>query len=126
MVDRESGDVVWVFADLRAALGAMEPPEVTADAYLVFDCRGHLATLGVERWDTKIEGWSTEPHPDHLRDLLTRFLVSHRRTPTDTADLDELVVEAGALATEVEYTRTHPRVLVPFLKWWRGRASGSV
>lgn len=125
VVDRGSGDVVWAFSDPQAAQGAMEPPEVNEDAYLVFDCRGHIATLGVERFDTKIQGWSPEPDADRLRYVLTRFLVTHGRNVHVSVRLDDLVNEANKLATEVEYARTHPRILVPLLKWWRRRETGS-
>lgn len=121
VIDRESGEIVWVFTSPRAAEGAMEPPELNDDAYVVFDRFGHEATLGVDKWDVKIRAWSSEPSPDRLREALTTYVGGHSQTDPRGLNLEDLVADASRFALEEEYARTHPRTLVPVLKWLRRR-----
>lgn len=121
LIDSQSGDVVASFSDIRAAQGWMEYPDVEDNAFLVLDRLGFRADLGVMRWDVVIEGWSAEPEPGLLREVLTSFIKAQRQAVPEEADLQYLVRRADLLATEAELARTRPRVLVPVLRWFRAR-----
>jgi len=116
IVDRESGDIVWAFSDARTAQGVMEPPEVNAGAYLVFDGAGHVGALNVQGHDVVIDSWSREPSTVEFRPILNAY-VGARRDVAEDATLDDLVLAAYELAREEELARTHPRFLIPLMRW---------
>jgi hypothetical protein len=124
VIGREGGDVV-AFPDVRSAEGFMEPPEVEANAYRVFDSVGHLATLEVRRFDVVIRSWSVELLEDDLRRALAGFLREHGRA-TDGMDLGTLVADAYKVARDEELARTRPRLLVPLLRFLRRRTDSAV
>jgi hypothetical protein len=120
VVDRDGGDVS-TFDDARAIGGVCEPPEVQADAYLVFDSLGHQATLAVTGRDTTIQSWSAEPAPEQLREYLARFVLGLGHSVDDEHDLPGLVRMAAELARGAQDRRTHPRFAVHFAAWLRRR-----
>ena len=120
VVDRDGGDML-AFDDVRLAEGFMEPPEVEDDAYEVFDSAGHVGALTIREFDVLIESWSASPDLGRFRRVLEAFLGGDQRAIGDEVDLDVLVSSAYQRAQEEELARTHPRFLVPFLKWFRRR-----
>lgn len=121
VVDRESGDIVWAFSDARTTQGAMEPPEVDAGDYLVFDGGGHVGALSVQGYDVVIDSWSREPSKDDLGSILKAFVTSRRADVAEGATFDELVLAAYELACEEVLERTHPRFLIPLMRWMSRR-----
>lgn len=123
IIDRDGGDL-RAFPAPQAAAGFMEPPEAEQDAYVVLDRFGHQATLGIDRYDVTIQSWSIEAWPDRLRKALAVFLAGQGHPLPHDATLEELVTESTRVATEAELARTHPRALVPVLRWLRSRRAG--
>lgn len=109
VIDTDGGDVM-AFDSVTAAVGYIELPEVTDGAYVVFDAEGYEATLGADRWNTKVLGWSAEPRPGELHRVLRAF-VGRERGLAGTQDAD-LVRVAGEVAQSRYRARLRPRMVV--------------
>jgi hypothetical protein len=111
----DGGDDVLSFETAKSAEGWVEPPEVEAGAYAVFDADGRRGRLAIERWDVRISDWEP-PTPESLRSILTSFLSQHGVGDSAGMSLPELVATTDRVAREIEDARTHPRWLAWLLR----------
>lgn len=116
VVDREGGDIL-AFPNVRAAAGYMEPPEVEAGEYAVFDSAGHVGTPTVRRFDVVLESWSEAPDSESFWQVLAAFVHAHSAEVPESVDLEQLVAAAYRLAQREKLERTRPRILIPVLTW---------
>jgi hypothetical protein len=104
----EDADLM-VAPTVAAAEAEMEPPEVSAGYYVVFDSAGHVGTLTIEKWSVTISGWSDEVYPSELRRRIQRYFNENSLGDNLSPDEPEFIMIAARVIADAQRKLLFPR-----------------
>ena len=106
VVDIEAGDAL-VFRSAEEATGYMEPLDVEAGVYRVYDAEGRLITVRTEGRTVWLE--RAESVPNHQNDLRASVVFTLRESRVDISDCEEkTTMELVRRLWEVQRRKANP------------------
>lgn len=119
-VANDEDDDLDIAPSVAWAVGDMEPPEVSAGHFLVFDATGRQGYLQIDRFDILIERWDPAADVSGLRSRIDRCLRLHSIIVDEGLDDSDYVQEAARLI----FNETRKNQWPKWPRWLRKKMHG--